>query len=912
MRTEAWAIIAADKQQKDLSTQMQSFKQQSKALLAMGDLENENFFETSLDDPVHGGLPVKAGGAKAHKKDNKKLSGSQTPVFDNVPNMSDAEDEDDDLMDDAEPTPLHYGNSSSHDSTNDEDDDSEDVNGEEDGECRASQNSLVEKGESSVVGDVARRASTLLMDNLRSLTAKLSATAAAASAGSMGGVDALPRGPQHFPPFPPGVDPNTERFPHDVKLGVDTSCLWSDASEIIPSICGSQRQRIASYSAENQESSGVSEKSVEEYGLIGAIFRHRVEHPTNRRCFFISSGSGQSNNNAPWYFAIDCRSAEEKQLGLFPKAYAIDQDLITDGEAMSHLLTVLAPLKNTVHIAIIGAGDAWHRFCYRQRHPRKYARSVQRPPYKEPADLQRLLEDEHNHVHAIAIFLIKRGFRFISVVDGGFVSALEALHRPDSRFSLQTSLVDSDRASVHALLGIQNTAVATSTEKTMNLPTTASAASSGGAPSSLLMSSSAAALAMSGSYSVQSQQHHQSSNTVTSSVSGSSSAASTIPHPLQSVSTTSTDNSSINTGATSLAAIGKNVSSLLSTWVTSSTASSAAHTADSPPLPSATSSTVASSETDSAPAASNGTSGATSTTTSALAGWGSSLMGKGLDTIKKGWGVTANLTAAATAASSTAASVPPAQNHKSQDQDLHVKDPSTSFIIGDHDDDDDDGHQHRQRQNTIDSHSIAITRTDQERAQALALHRLAGMKKGDFLYITRDELPGAILFPCIKMKKMSVMMKKTPADSAVIKTDSLLDLEDEQNTADAESDVMMVEQEIPVSRYLVITRERFIVLDTSASSTRTEDASEGNPIAPESPSKSKSGGVGSQAMVKSNHHLTELIKMTFKKKDPELVTLYLLSSTGEPKPRQYRVVKYKDFVATLQVCCSNLFFLFFS
>ncbi len=54
-------------------------------------------------------------------------------------------------------------------------------------------------------------------------------------------------------------------------------------------------------------------------------------------------------------------------------------------------------------------------------------------------------------------------------------------------------------------------------------------------------------------------------------------------------------------------------------------------------------------------------------------------------------------------------------------------------------------------------------------------------------------------------------------------------------------------------RFLVVTLERFLVLD------------------------SKGRGVGSPAVVKSNHHLTELHKMTFRKKDPELITLHFLT-----------------------------------
>jgi hypothetical protein len=56
-------------------------------------------------------------------------------------------------------------------------------------------------------------------------------------------------------------------------------------------------------------------------------------------------------------------------------------------------------------------------------------------------------------------------------------------------------------------------------------------------------------------------------------------------------------------------------------------------------------------------------------------------------------------------------------------------------------------------------------------------------------------------------------------------------------------------------------------------------------------------GIGSKATVKSNHHLTELLKMTFRKSDPELICLYL---GPEGKIRQYRVSKRKEFVESLQ------------
>ena len=147
-----------------------------------------------------------------------------------------------------------------------------------------------------------------------------------------------------------------------------------------------------------------------------------------------------------------------------------------------------------------------------------------------------------------------------------------------------------------------------------------------------------------------------------------------------------------------------------------------------------------------------------------------------------------------------------------------------------------------------DTDKINISRTDAERAQALAVHRLAGLRKGDEVTISKESLPGAILFPATKEKITENATEEVPF--------------------------------IVVHRYLVVTRERFIVLDSGGK------------------------GVGSTAKVKSNHHLTELLKITYKKKNPELVTLYLATPgavEGAERTRQYRVIKRKEFVEALQV-----------
>jgi hypothetical protein len=138
--------------------------------------------------------------------------------------------------------------------------------------------------------------------------------------------------------------------------------------------------------------------------------------------------------------------------------------------------------------------------------------------------------------------------------------------------------------------------------------------------------------------------------------------------------------------------------------------------------------------------------------------------------------------------------------------------PSPAFTIDDDDETADDGMGPRE----VDPNKINVSKTDQERAQALAMHRLAGLRKGDTVVIGRENLPGATLFPAVKFKVEEG-------------TDLGTDGEPKQ---------------ILVHRFLVVTRERFMVLD------------------------SHGGGVGSTATVKSNHHLTEVCLFGLSVTDP--------------------------------------------
>lgn len=136
------------------------------------------------------------------------------------------------------------------------------------------------------------------------------------------------------------------------------------------------------------------------------------------------------------------------------------------------------------------------------------------------------------------------------------------------------------------------------------------------------------------------------------------------------------------------------------------------------------------------------------------------------------------------------------------------------------------------------------------------MHVLAGLKKGDSISISRESLPGAVLFPGIKYKEVKEpsapgqveesekgKVSSVTADAAVgdvksdsANTDEAKDTSSTPSTSTSTSSLPFVMPQSPtqVHRFLVVTRERFIVLDSGGS------------------------GIGSTAIVKSNHHLTEV------------------------------------------------------
>ncbi len=549
-------------------------------------------------------------------------------------------------------------------------------------------------------------------------------------------------------------------------------CLWASAAEVIPCICSSKRKTpttrdvLSSFIEGCEWRAGKTEFGVELKGGEG------MSYPR------------EENLSAPFYFGIDIRSQSEMALGRFPKAYCLDPRSLTDPDSISACLATLEPMSEIAHLCIIGNSFKFIFHCSIGV-GEEFIRQQHQPDEDEMGmSLENTLAEYHNVLMSVAVFFMKKGFKNVSVLDGGFAAAARYLLNESCPFKMSTALVDVQPQALDRLLGpgtcekhlgikrpVRN--VDTNPHRSENDPA---------------IGLSAGLVAV-GNF-----------------------VANVTGQPPPEVDTKQV-----------LEDIGKKLTLFgSSTFATLKRVSVAgvASVVSGAPLPNQAATPQAKPpDVD------------------------------GVDNAAHG--------------GSTWRNVGP-------DDDRNA----LTFVIDEEDEDEDDSE--KKGSSSLaevipDTTKINVTKTEAEKKQALAIHKLAGVKKGDTLSITRETFPGAILFPAMKEKEVydengELIMVPGPDGETLRPVTS------------------------SVHRYLVITKERFIVLD------------------------SQGKGVGAEAVVKSNHHLTELIKITFKKRDPELVTLFIANpgeSEGDGlKKHQYRLNKREDFVSTLQVHISFLFFLY--
>ncbi|CAN0565249.1 unnamed protein product, partial [Ectocarpus sp. 12 AP-2014] len=113
------------------------------------------------------------------------------------------------------------------------------------------------------------------------------------------------------------------------------------------------------------------------------------------------------------FFAVDCRPKQQVDAGRFPTAYHLDPSAMENPEEMaevSKIMPVFEPLRKRAHVCLIGSGDGHLR-----------ARGLAGGNGHQVGGgigSQRAARDDYSYVNTCALFFVKRGFPYVSVLEG--------------------------------------------------------------------------------------------------------------------------------------------------------------------------------------------------------------------------------------------------------------------------------------------------------------------------------------------------------------------------------------------------------------------------------------------------------------------------------------------------------------
>lgn len=141
-------------------------------------------------------------------------------------------------------------------------------------------------------------------------------------------------------------------------------------------------------------------------------------------------GSSNKHANRLKYYLVDSRPDETaKTEGRFPTSVSLSPESLMDPDKIKSISDMFEALRGTVHICVMG--DGFSEFSNLYDHSLSDS---------EPA----LQEDDESRTSLCALFFIKKGFPFVSVLDGGFAAAHAWLSRSHDPSSLSSILVDYD------------------------------------------------------------------------------------------------------------------------------------------------------------------------------------------------------------------------------------------------------------------------------------------------------------------------------------------------------------------------------------------------------------------------------------------------------------------------------------
>jgi len=147
----------------------------------------------------------------------------------------------------------------------------------------------------------------------------------------------------------------------------------------------------------------------------------------------LARGRYNDENLVPLkYFLVDSRpeSTAEEQ-GRFPTAVVVSPEALLDPDRIQQHEEMFESLRGAVHICIMGEGFSAVPHLYNQKLTPK---------------LQHYIEEDESRTSLCALFFVKKGFPFVSILDGGFVQAHAWLCRegPKRHLDAASVLVDYD------------------------------------------------------------------------------------------------------------------------------------------------------------------------------------------------------------------------------------------------------------------------------------------------------------------------------------------------------------------------------------------------------------------------------------------------------------------------------------
>ncbi|CBJ33932.1 conserved unknown protein [Ectocarpus siliculosus] len=197
-------------------------------------------------------------------------------------------------------------------------------------------------------------------------------------------------------PNPENSRQSREDLAPPTELSLPQLCLAVSAKELVAGVSGRRRERAATGDGGGGAGAGGA-KGVDAGGGQGALFRQRQPLA---------------------FFAVDCRPKQQVDAGRFPTAYHLDPSAMENPEEMAEkIMPVFEPLRKRAHVCLIGSGDGHLR-----------ARGLAGGNGHQVGGgigSQRAARDDYSYVNTCALFFVKRGFPYVSVLEGGYAAAHE-------------------------------------------------------------------------------------------------------------------------------------------------------------------------------------------------------------------------------------------------------------------------------------------------------------------------------------------------------------------------------------------------------------------------------------------------------------------------------------------------------